>query len=231
MANLFLDERHQYFDLDSGEQLTSVTQVIRLLKIRKSFHGVDQAILDFASERGKAVESILYALLRGEQASIDVPQWEQNGTSLSASIRQRVPGIQQWVKDSGCVYIADQKMVCDLESGVAGTLDLIADVPSDSGTHRYVIDVKATAKEEFLHWSCQLGAYVSMYLNECPSPDLRCAILHINPKFKKGYIFREYDLADCSDKWSFARAAWLKSRAAFDEAKQLLTIGTAYSTG
>jgi hypothetical protein len=221
MANIFLDERHQYFDLDTGAQLASVTQIIRLLQIRKSFHGVDQAILDFASERGKAVESILYALIQGQQASIDIPQWEQNGTTLSESVQQRVPGIQRWIQE-GATYIADQQMVCDLDSGVAGTLDLIADVPSDSGTHRYIIDVKATAKQE-IDWSIQLGAYASMYMKEFPSPDLRCAILHINPKFKKGYIFREYGLDDCCNKWNVVCAAWLMSRTAFEEAKNVIT--------
>lgn len=221
MANIFLDERHQYFDLDNGEQLASVSQVIRLLKIRKSFHGVDQAILNFAAERGKAVESILYALIQGQQASIDVPQWEQNGTTLSESVQQRVPGIQRWIQE-GASYVADQQMVCDLDSGVAGTLDLIADVKGYSGTYRYIIDVKATAKKE-LDWSIQLGAYASMYMREFPSTDLRCAILHINPKFKQGYIFREYDLDDCCNKWNVVCAAWLKSLAAFEEAKNIIT--------
>ena len=210
MTRIILDERHQYFDTETGEELVSVTRVIKMLGIRKSFHGVEPAILNFASERGKAVESILYDLIRGERASVDVPHWEQNGKTLRESVQKFLPGVQRWLNNGAAPYVSHQEIVCDLEAGIAGTLDLI--------TASHIIDIKATAKEE-VNWPIQLGAYASMVPLAEPTA---LAVLHINPKFAKGYIFREYDRDECLRKWYQARKAWIESRAAFATAKNAI---------
>ena len=43
------------------------------------------------------------------------------------------------------------------------------------------------------------------------------AVLHLNPSFAKGFIFREYP--DALDKWEYARTARLESLASFERAR------------
>ena len=211
---VYLDEEfHQYLDTETGEKLESVSRLIRMLGIPKSYEKggspPPKDILTFAAERGIALESILHALIQGRPASVEIPQLEQNGKTLRESVGEFLPGIQRWLADESPEYVAHQEVVYDIEAGVAGTFDLM--------TPRHLIDVKCTSAEEKEHWQIQLGAYLSM--DDRPV-EFAPAILHINKKFKKGYIFRVYDRKECLDKWSYARQAWIDAKRGFETARE-----------
>lgn len=196
---------HTYYDPDDPDKdYVSVTSVIRLLGIRKSFHGVNPAVLRFAAERGMAVESILYDLIRGQASSVTIPTLEQNGRTLRESVMDFLPGVRRWLEDKKPQYVAHQVIVSDPQAGIAGTLDLV--IPG------FVVDAKCTSQEE-MDWKLQVGAYCEMY-----PEDAEPAVLHINPKFKKGYIWRKYDSDQCQKAWRLVRFAWMQSKKDFDDA-------------
>ena len=207
---MILDPKtHIYRDLDEPDKAyTSVSGVLRWVGLKNSWEILedpadaerrDRAV-EFARERGIAVENALYSLLRGEEPYIEVKPWRSDyngGESLRESVERFLPGAYNWL-DTNPDYIEDQVIVADPEAGIAGTLDL--------RTSTSVVDVKCTSKEE-ADWKLQVGAYRYMM-----GRYVGTAVLHINPKTKKGYMWREYDTKQCLALWEVVREAWMRSR-------------------
>jgi hypothetical protein len=220
---MVLDEAtHLYRDLDDPErEYVSVSGVIRRIGLAKSWTSVADdpkaaRAIEFARERGKAVEGVLNALLRGEEPVVDVPAWISDyngGETLRESVERFLPGAWNWLDTDRPAFLAAQEIVADPEAGIAGTLDLRLD--------GWVVDVKCTAKEE-LDWKIQVGAYRGMSVGE---PNT--AILHLNPKFRRGYIWRAYDADRCGWIWTTAREAWVRSLTEFANARAAIeALGT-----
>ena len=212
---IYLNERHQYIDdAEPDAQYIGVTGLIRQLGLRKSFAGVDEDTLKFAALRGEAVESILYALIQGHEASVDVPAWERGGKTLRETVEARIPGIQNFLADHQPEYVAHQMIVSDREALVAGTLDLVCEIKGE----RWVLDCKATSKAED-DWIYQASSYAGMLAMMKPESvvasvtEMRVGVLHFRPEWKSGYRVHEY--ADAPDKWERLRAARITSLDAY----------------
>ena len=62
----------------------------------------------------------------------------------------------------------------------------------------------------------RVAGEIDLVLDEDGPP----AVLHLNPSFAKGFIFREYP--DALDKWEYARTARLESLASFERARRAI---------
>ena len=119
-----------------------------------------------------------------------------------------VDGFLAWVSEFRPVFRAAEMTVFNYGLGVAGTLDIIADlpgfaagpaglIPSPGGSARVCVDVK-TGRNSGVTWREQIAAY--RHMTEClpdrlstdlhPMPETDCgAVLHLRPEHLDGYRF------------------------------------------
>ncbi len=181
-------EKHTYSL--NGQPLVSVSRVIDTL-MKKSWDGVDPEILRNAAERGQLVER--YATEWLQTGGVVVPAGERN------DVEERLYCFGRFYLKFKPRLIRFQERVWDAEDGVAGTLDFVLDI----GGVDWLVDLKCTASFEST-WALQAGAYCDLARHDGP-----CAVLHINPKFKNGYMWRVYDTAMVKRQWR-AALEWYK---------------------
>jgi hypothetical protein len=186
-------ESHIYSD-ETGREFTSVSRVISTV-IAKSFEGVDPAVLANAAERGRRVEDYATEILKTGGCSIAAGERED--------VVERVGGFWRWCEEAKPELIEAQKIVTDGEL-IAGSLDYAMLI----GAGDYIVDLKCTASPE-PSWALQIGAYVEMYPKR-PNYQPGCAVLHLNPKYKNGWIWREYDPMIVRSQWASA-LAWYRT--------------------
>lgn len=178
-------ETHIYSD-GTDRKWTSVSKVISTV-MAKSWEGVDPAVIANAADRGQRVENYATEILK-TGGCVTAPNERED-------VLERVECFYRWYEASAISLVAAQLKVSDEPNGIAGTLDFIL-----SGTAGdAIVDLKCTAQPE-ASWALQLGAYSSMY----PAPHDVVGVLHVNPKYAKGWIWREYDPFIVRSQWASA---------------------------
>ena len=175
-----------------GKPLVSVSRVIDAV-LKKSWDGVDPATVENAAERGRRVEQYATTLFR--DGYVEMPVGERT------DVEERMEVVYRWWERHRPRLLAAQEVVWSEDDGVAGTLDFILEM--DDGVLEWLVDMKCTAQPE-ASWALQVGAYCELSRHSGPS-----AVLHINPKYKEGYIWRVYDTAQVKRQWR-AALAWFK---------------------
>lgn len=186
-----LDHSQHVYTL-AGKPLVSVSRVTYSL-IKKSFDGVDKAILESAADRGIRLETYGTHLLKHGTVTTE-PDERQD-------VLDRLEALERWWIHAKPELIDAQRIVWCEKDCTAGTLDWLLLLNGKN----YIVDLKATSQPEKT-WILQLGAYYSML----PGFVDGLAILHINPKYMDGYIWREYDPMKAADYWRRA-LAWYRA--------------------
>ena len=203
--SVYLNERFQYVS-DEGVRYASVSQILRDVGIRKSFDGkVSPAVLEHAAWRGKEVEKHCFHIAKF--GFTDCPDDEEISTRVSA--------FNDWWNTHDLEYVSHHEVVWDDEILVAHELDLVVKLEGQLTA----VDIKSTASAE-KDWPIQCGAQMSMR-GAMTFESHDGAVLHINPKFKKGYIYRPYG-QDAASAWELASDARIVSLGAFRNAKALI---------
>lgn len=184
-----LDREKHAYTLE-GKPLISVSRVLDTV-IKKSFEGVDPEVLRNAAARGTLVER--YATEWLATGGVVVPADERQ------DVIDRLEGFARFVDAFNPKLVVAQQLVWDSEQGIAGMLDFILEIQGVE----WLVDMKVTASPEKA-WALQLGAYLALSRHAGPA-----AILHINPKYANGYMWREYDSAACVKQWG-AALAWYR---------------------
>lgn len=176
---------------DGEREYVSVTQLISTV-IRKNIDGIDPAVLANAAERGIRTEAYATEILRTGTCTT-IPGERDD-------VIERVGCFYDWYKEAKPELLAAQEIVHDDINGIAGQLDFRL----FWGGKRVLVDMKCTANPE-PSWRLQVGAYDSM------SAEIHedCGVLHINPKYAKGWIWREYDGFIVRSQWR-AAVEWYK---------------------
>lgn len=188
MSIVFEPETHTY--RNEGREYISVTKLISTV-IRKDIDGVDPAVLANAAERGIRTEAYATQLFR--DGVVTTAPGERN------DVLDRLECVERWWKEAKPEFIAAQTIVHDDVNGIAGQLDYSLRV----GGKKALVDMKCTANPE-ASWRLQVGGYFEM----SPDHDI-CGVLHINPKYAKGWIWREYDPFIVRSQWRSA-VGWYK---------------------
>lgn len=173
-----------------GKPLIAVSRVIDAV-LKKSFDGVDPAVLANAAERGQRTEDYCTTIL--ETGRVEIPAGERQ------DVIERVRCFWKFYQQGRPKILAKQLMVWDEEDGIAGKLDWLLWFPREKTC--VLTDCKCTSQAE-KSWALQVGAYAS-YCPDHYSVDAT-AILHINPSFAQGYIWRLYNLELAVQQWKSA---------------------------
>ncbi len=181
---------HEYSD-GTERKWTSVTRLISTV-IRKDIDGVDPAVLANAAERGIRTEAYATEILR--TGSCTIAEGERQ------DVVDRVECFWRWYEIEKPQLIAAQIIVKDEINLIAGQLDFTL-LWRD---RRVLVDMKCTANPE-ASWRLQCGAYDSM--SEEKHDEV--GVLHVNPKYAKGYIWRPYDPMIVRSQWN-AAVQWSK---------------------
>lgn len=184
----FDEKEHSYSTID-GTPLIAVSRVIDAV-MKKSWDGVDPEVVANAAERGQRTEDYATAIM--ETGCVRIPVGERQ------DVAERVKIFWSWYELHQPKLLEKQVIVWSERDGVAGKLDWILELP-EVQSPRWLVDCKCTSQPEKA-WILQIGAYLSYYPTYCA----RSAVLHINPSFAKGYIWREYNVQQAMDQWKTA---------------------------
>ncbi len=188
--SLVLDpETHIYSD-GTDRKWTSVSKVISTV-MAKSWEGVDPAVIANAAERGQRVENYATEILRDGGCSV--------GADERQDVQDRVGNFYDWYEAVKPDFISAQDILSDEVNRIAGTRDFKLLIDGLV----VAVDLKCTASPEPA-WALQIGGYDSM------DPTEKCAVLHINPKYAKGWIWREYEPVTVRDQWRSA-LSWYRT--------------------
>lgn len=167
-------DHHKYWL--NGNELASVSKVISQVYPRKSFDGVDPAVIERARERGVRVDRYLAAYVTTGDVTTEPGEWIE--------VLQRLERcIGWWDKNMNGTRVDCQPILYSEAHGVAGTADFrIGD---------FVLDLKNTAQAE-ASWKLQLGAY-GEYGNSA-----KVGILHST---KDSCRYLDYANQECRDMW------------------------------
>ena len=173
----YCDAHHRYFWGD--QRLTSVSAVISACYPKKSWDGVDMAVIEHARERGIRVDRLLTEYVATGNVVVPAGEW-------SEVIDRFERAMSWWDRTVGYTLqgpIQTQKILYSQLDGVAGTADFVI---GDT-----VIDLKNTAQLE-KSYALQLGSY-ALY-----SGSRSCAVLHVT---KDSCKLVSYDAAKCIEYW------------------------------
>lgn len=161
----FNRQTHEYFHLPTKKKLTSVSQVIKIVYAKKSWDGVDEAIIENARARGTAVDDYVAEYIRTGRVSMPAGEREDviERVTIAVDLLEKHYGQRRKAEA--------QKIVYDADRGVAGCADIVID-------DEEVVDLKATYQPE-ADWMLQIGGYA--WLGKYS----KSAILHVSPKFYK----------------------------------------------
>ena len=170
----FCSDHHRYWIGD--RQLESVTHAVNSVYPRKSFDGVDPAVVEHARERGVRVDGYLTQYVTTGHVVRPAGEWKEVDDRLERCI-------DWWDKNVNGQRVECQKILYSERDGIAGTADFVFD--------GYVLDLKNTAQPE-ASWALQFGAYGEY------ADAHRVAALHST---KDSCRLIEYDAAECRELW------------------------------
>lgn len=182
---------HKYWY--GGRELASVSSVIRTVYNKKTWDGVDEAVVENARIRGSLVDDYFSEYLR--TGFVDIPEGERMDVLDRVIIAHKL-----FKKHFGDIAAIPQVIVFSLEDGVAGTVDIDCD--------DLAIDLKATYSPE-PSWILQLGAYIKY------KGAKRGAILHVSPKLYKnngGGKVIHVDADEAVKLWDDALVWWKRTK-------------------
>lgn len=188
-------ERHIY--RCGLQEYTSVTRILRTcFPVKKSWDGVDPAVIANARERGSEVDQAITQLIR--TGTVTLPPNHRKDTE------DRFRMFFQWFQqfDDKLTLVDAQVILADHENGIAGQADLVLiDTLGDKPAR--IWDVKTTAQIEH-EYKWQLGGYASMY-RKMFNLDCEVGVIHIP---KDGLRLKTFDTEDCIRKWGNLVAVW-----------------------
>jgi hypothetical protein len=119
-TEVWRDNDHRYFDME-GAEYRSVTGLIKDVGILPSWAGLglDHPHIINARERGKAIETAIYAALTS-----DDPRTGMAPVRWGDVMREWWPGYVNWLDDHHPEYISHHGFVADPAIKVAGEYDL-----------------------------------------------------------------------------------------------------------
>lgn len=183
-------------NLKSYERLTHV--IGETFPRKKSFDNgfVSDEVIDAAAGRGREIDRWC-CLFAASNGTIEIPQ----GVELEceeAELDADLSAFARWWALSNPGFIASQLTVFNDDDGIAGTMDLKL-ILNGKVT---IVDLKRTAAVE-KSWGFQLGG-LAAYDEDVEA----IAVLHIHPKFAKGYIWRPYERDLWVSRWRQMAAFW-----------------------
>lgn len=187
----YCDREHSYTHIPTNRKLESVSNVIRTVYNKKSWDGVEEAVIENARIRGSRVDQYFADYLR--TGYVEIPEGERIDVIERMVIAHRIFEGTYADRKSG----RSQVIVYSLEDGIAGTADIVVD-------DHIVVDLKATYSPE-VSWILQIGAYAT-YL-----PADEAAIIHASPKFYKkigGGKLIKYNADYAKQLWASAVKWW-----------------------
>lgn len=183
---------HTYLHVPSNQQLTSVSHLTQVVYSTKSWDGVDPAIVENARRRGEAIDKYMADYVRYRTVTVS--------DESSDVVDRLILAHRLWESLFGGRPAEVQKIVFNLDDGIAGTMDFYVE-PS------IVVDLKCTYYSETA-WILQLGAYAEYSNAE------RCGIIHVSPKvYREGARWLEYDPVLCREYFRKAVAWWKETKA------------------
>lgn len=189
-------ETHIYRNTETGATLTSVTRIIKAV-MPTSIDTAPPDKVENARERGIKVEDYITELLKTGGCSL--PAGERQ------DVQERVECFYRWYEEVQPEYLGSQIIVSDLETA-AGSIDYYLGVYGK----KTIIDLKNTWNAE-PEWKVQLGGYsdLAQYAERFGTNGHHaCGVLHIHPRFAKGWIWREYDPMIVRSQWNAALQWW-----------------------
>jgi hypothetical protein len=173
----FCDLHHRYFMGDV--ELDSVSRVIAKVYPKKSFDGVNPAVIERARERGVRVDRYLEQYVSTGDVLTDLGEWIE--------VRERLDRcIKWWDQNMNGVKVICQPILFNARERVAGKPDFrIGD---------FILDLKNTASPE-PSWKLQFGGYAEMGNAQ------KIGALHSTKDAVRLY---EYNAAECRDLWNRA---------------------------
>lgn len=180
---LFRQKDHTYWHMPTGQELTPVSRVIQAVYPAKSWDGVDRSVVDNARIRGERVDAYLAHYIRNGR--VDTTPGERRDVIQRLKI-----AIDLLDGTYGAHFMEPQKIVYDLEDGVAGMVDISVD-------HFYaIVDLKCCYATE-PSWKLQIGAYATY--SRCSE----AKVIHISPSVYKqdGGEVIPYDVEECKLIW------------------------------
>jgi len=183
-------ETHTYWH--GLEQYQSVSRVIKSVwPVKKSWDGVNPAIIENARERGILIDRYCCELVRTGRVETAADE----RLDVNAGVRAFTEWWreQEWWREPGAV-VETQKILADPINGIAGTADLV--IPGG------IYDIKCTSAIE-ADVAYQLGAYAYMRgLEAVYQWPPAVAVIHIQPKkYPSGLRVIPFDAAECVAKW------------------------------
>lgn len=169
----FEEGRHLY-KLD-GSEIPSVTTIMKPLS-ESLYHGVDEAVLNQAANRGTAVHNAIENYLKFGIEDIS----EEYAGYLKAFV--------QWCKDANVKPIATESKVYHKIYRYAGT----ADMPALVNERFILVDFKTSATVNKMLTGVQLEAYAKAYESHGIKFDGK-AILHLKKDGKYSYLYYPKD--------------------------------------
>lgn len=201
----FTRSTHEYLHLPTKKKLMAVSHVIKTIYNKKSWDGVDEAVIENARDRGKLVDDYLAEYIDMGRVVManereDVIERVKIATSL---LESNYPGR---------VKTEAQRIVYNVAEGIAGTADIVID-------EALVVDLKSTWQPE-VDWILQIGAYAWL------GGFQHTSILHVSPRYYKkmkyafgGRVIR-YDKERAVDWWIEALSWWKRSKVLENEFKE-----------
>lgn len=206
-----------------GKRLYSASRVIRDLGMKPDYKDAKPEVIHRAACRGKLTEGYCYTLLQMKRGI--VVRAKHTGT-LQQEVSMRVEAFNRWSEKYRPEFIDCQQIAYSERDRVAWRRDLRVVIQGEL----WLVDIKCTSKPE-KDWPLQLGCGLSYDEDKCK----RAAVLHLNPKLKDGYMWRDkWSGAQLKDWWRRAVGRWhsnfdfmmLKNELGFDtEAMGLETEG------
>lgn len=183
---------HRYWVGD--RELDSVSRVISQIFPKKSWDGVDKAVVEHARIRGERVDAYACEYIRTGNVAIQPGEWKE--------VRDRVDIVCDWIDATKADRIETQQIAYSEKDGVASTKDFDVWV----GGSLTIIDLKNTYQAES-SWKLQLGCQAA-YSGDVSG----LFVLHVSPSVygKKGCRLLPYDLDECSELWKRA-VEWYKA--------------------
>lgn len=190
----FCEEHHRY--ARNGNELTSVSKVIRSVWPMKPYERVDEAVLENARERGVELDNLFCAWLNSGGEVFEIPK----GTREDARDLLNKT-IELWLGDSLIKGIFNTQVVL-ADDEIAGMADLIGYTGEGYG----IYDLKCVSELQ-PSYRIQLGAYcalwASMHEGQYPKDT---GILHVT-KSKPAKLVR-YEVSIVVSEFNIVRDMW-----------------------
>lgn len=186
----FDEATHTY--LVDGKEVPSVTEI--LTPLHRSYGTINQSVLEYAANRGRAVHEALEMYDLGGELEV---------------VPETAPYIQaylDWCDVYRPRWIGVEQIVYNESNGYIGTLDRIGSL---NGTEFAVVDIKTSqpTKEALVSVCCQTAAYAMAYAEQRgESPRFAEGIKRYGLFLKADGTFRFLDCEEYEYKYGFSGA-------------------------